>query len=265
MLRHARRLAAIALLALSTSACRAYDRDALARWLDAGRDADAHADHDVGTTDATGVDARDVAEAGRDLDAHDAPAEDSGFDAPPNEGAEDMPDTGPDLDATADATDAADISMPATNQVTNGSFETGGAGWRGPWYFNVRSPASGAITEDATERTAGSFSARATVTQAAPDDWWWVQLVQPRLHLERGQTYVVSFSMKVSEPRRVNAMIQQQSAPYGVYWSTDLWLSTSWQRFVFTVLAMNTDDVQIAFNLAESAGTVWIDDVSVSP
>jgi hypothetical protein len=80
-----------------------------------------------------------------------------------------------------------------------------------------------------------------------------------------GHTYTVSFWAKASSSRTDDFVMQQVGSPSTLYLHNTMSLTTSWQHItaIFTPTTSNSN-VFIGFNLGQTTGTVWLDNVSVS-
>jgi hypothetical protein len=158
-------------------------------------------------------------------------------------------------------TPTASASSVIPNLLTNYSYEAGIS----PWVWLTKSRAKGSVVKDTGTYAIGSASAKVNITNSDNKDWY-LQLGQKGLSMNSGQTYTISFYAKASKDRSLSIIIQQDYAPYKEYFNTKLSLNTSWQKFKYTYKPDVTDKkIWIAFNLAETIGQVWIDDVYFCP
>jgi hypothetical protein len=149
-----------------------------------------------------------------------------------------------------------------SNRLQNGSFEGGSLT---PWYLRVRPGAAATVTLDTSTATQGAASARADVTQSSTD--WYAQLIQD-VALTSGQTYNLSFWAKASTARTMTYALQSGVAPdYPVYYQNTVALTTNWQYFTvtYTDSASSDPNAFLSFHLAQATGSIWIDDVSLTP
>lgn len=149
-----------------------------------------------------------------------------------------------------------------TELLTNRSFESG----LPPWVTASFAGAQANWSLDSSTRTDGAQSLRSVITTPGAE-WWHVQVVQGGLGIEAGQTYRVRFDAKASAPGPVGVSVMQNHNPWnslGLY--EDIELATGWQSFtaVFTA-SMDEADARLAFDLGQTARTVWIDNVSLTP
>ena len=165
----------------------------------------------------------------------------------------------PDTNTTYTATYAA----TGGNVFQNAGFEST-SGWPSPWRWTVYSPAQATLARDATDFASGTAAARINVTAASRD--WHVQLLQPNVPLRANSAQTLSFSAKASASRTVRVAFQRNSAPYPVYFRRTFTLTTTWQRYSVTFTPTVTDlKALFNFNVGLAAGTVWIDDVELTP
>jgi len=166
------------------------------------------------------------------------------------------------LDAAQSVTATFTAATSSTaNLLRNGSFDATGTGWLSPWTFRNT---GGSIAQDTSVKTQGAASARVTVT-AASTSYHLVQLRQGGIPLVAGKTYTIDFWAKASAARNVEVLLQHVASPYTVRFRRTVTLTTSWQRYVLSYTApMSDPNVQLAFNLAQATGQVWLDGASVT-
>lgn len=150
----------------------------------------------------------------------------------------------------------APTSAPA-QLLQNGSFENGLTSWN----FNSTAPAVGKITTVTNTKTQGTYSAKVVVTKASTNRWY-VQLMQNNLSLIAGKKYTVSFWAKASKNLTIENTIQQAGGAWTVYSANQSALTTNWKLYTYSFTAPTTATAQLAFNLAKTVGTVWIDNVA---
>jgi hypothetical protein len=153
-------------------------------------------------------------------------------------------------------------SQAATDSglIQNGSFEDGVA----PWLINVRT-GGGSIFLDSSTSFDGAYSAQIHVDEASADGSWITQLQQVGLALTAGQAVTVGFSAKAEAPRPIDWVLQRNSPPWTTYGGTMIPLGTDWTKYSFTVTPDESPpDAFFAINLADAAGHVWVDTVSVT-
>jgi hypothetical protein len=149
----------------------------------------------------------------------------------------------------------------ATNLVFNASFERTGSTWLDPWALTVKSGSGATITQDASAKTTGLYSAKVAVTSTTGSPWL-VQLSQPNVAIAAGQRYEVAFSAKASTGRTIQAAVQQTLSPYTTYASQTFTLTTGWTRYTYSFTSSATQsNTSLRFNLAATTGSVWIDNV----
>lgn len=153
-------------------------------------------------------------------------------------------------------------SPPATEMLTNGSFESGIP----PWNPATFAPAAATFTTDTATFTDGARSLRAQVTAVDGTDWH-VQISQGGLNIVAGQVYRLTFDAKVSSGGGFGVSVMQNHDPWdglGLWGWADA--TTTWQPFeyIFTATAGDTDG-RVGFDLGQSVRTVWIDNVSLQP
>jgi glucose/arabinose dehydrogenase len=154
--------------------------------------------------------------------------------------------------------------------ATSNSFQDPGFeqnipfGYPGPWRSSVTSPATATVTRDTSNPASGAASARIDVTTASRD--WHVQLLQPNVPLTGNQVETLMFSARATGNRTIRVAFQRNSAPYPVYIEKTFSVTTAWQTYTLTFTPTTTDAKTLFnFNLGIATGSVWIDDVTLSP
>lgn len=145
----------------------------------------------------------------------------------------------------------------STEKIKNGSFESALTNWS----FVSTSPAAGSVTTTTSTKTLGNYSAQVTVTKASANKWY-VQLMQNSLPLTAGRTYTVSFWAKASKSLSIDNDVQQSGGNWTVYSTKTFTLTTAWKQYTYTFTAPVSVTSQLAFNMAKTTGTIWIDNVS---
>jgi hypothetical protein len=165
----------------------------------------------------------------------------------------------------AQPTPAPDTPTPgptAPNLLQGGSFEN--TDTLDPWYFTVNYPAAGNATIDRTTYSSGHASARINVTRADNRNSWNVQFGQSHVAFQKGHTYTITFAAKASANRTGQLDIQLDAYPWTEYLKQNFTLSTNWQQYSYTFTPpTNIANAEFNFNLGQSRGTVWIDNVTV--
>lgn len=156
---------------------------------------------------------------------------------------------------------AAQAVTQAVCVLTNGNFE--GASFD-PWYLQLRNGAQGTLTAD-TGTNGTAKSARIVITQLGANPWD-AQYNHPSVALVTGKKYALSFWARASSARTIALTLQQFDAPFIEVWTGSAQLTTAWQQFNIVVdypfSAVTTTPI-FRFNLGQSTGTVWIDEVSL--
>lgn len=141
--------------------------------------------------------------------------------------------------------------------IKNNSFENGLI----DWYFNTTTPASGRVITTTSTKVDGKSSAQVTITKTSKNTWY-VQLRQVGVPLVAGKNYTVTFWAKASKNMTLENDVQQVGGKWTVYNAKRFGLTTKWQLFAYNFKAPATATSQMTFNLAKTAGTIWIDKVT---
>ena len=144
------------------------------------------------------------------------------------------------------------------NLLINNSFENGLA----PWNFYAQSPAAGTATTTKTTKQDGTAAAQIVIAKTSPD-LWRAQLTQGNLSLLAGKSYKVTFWAKASKNTTMQTVVQQVGGNWTVYSSQNVSLTTNWKQFTYTFKPATTSIDQLAFNMAKTQATIWLDDVSI--
>jgi hypothetical protein len=158
--------------------------------------------------------------------------------------------------------DAQMIGELGSNMLTNGSFEGAGSSWLDGWTTSGQSPAVFTVSQDNSTSESGQASAKVTVSTASPLTSWYANLSQSGLSLTIGTTYTLSFWAKGTSGEGMVASVVQAFPwhPFGNYFN----LTSNWQQYTVALTPSATSPAKIEFDLAQSQGTIWIDDVSLS-
>ncbi|MES2875704.1 MAG: carbohydrate binding domain-containing protein [Bacteroidota bacterium] len=119
----------------------------------------------------------------------------------------------------------------------------------------------GTVTTTTSTKVLGNYSAQITVTKASANKWY-VQLMQNNLPLTAGRKYTVSFWAKASKSLQIDNDVQQSGGNWTVYSTKTFTLTTAWKEYTYTFTAPASVTSQLAFNMAKTTGTIWIDNVS---
>ena len=148
-------------------------------------------------------------------------------------------------------------TLTSAEMVRNGSFESALTNWN----FVSTNPAAGSVTTTTSTKVLGNYSAQVTVTKTSPNKWY-VQLMQNNFPLVAGRTYTVSFWAKASKSLTIDNDVQQSGGNWTVYSTKTFTLTTAWKQYTYTFTAPSSITSQIAFNMAKTNGTIWIDNIS---
>lgn len=155
---------------------------------------------------------------------------------------------------------ASPLALQTPNLVSNGDFESGTVGWT----LDNTSPAADTLSLDTTTVASGTASARIEVTQVAPAPPRDVALHSNVGAVVGGQTYTLSYWIKGSAGQTVQAALQQNVSLWTTRAFQQVVLTGQWQHYLLTFTAPTSEsDLKAQFNLAGSAGTVWIDGVAL--
>jgi hypothetical protein len=146
----------------------------------------------------------------------------------------------------------------------NGDFEQSSPGWPAPWSLFSSAAITAAVDFDAGTAVGGAGSARIVVTRAAPGISWDLSLSQQGVTLIAGTTYTLTFYAKSTAGLPIMAAVQETVDPWTARAKQWFTLTSAWQQYVMTYTAPVTEStIKVQFNLAQSVGTLWLDNVSL--
>jgi hypothetical protein len=111
----------------------------------------------------------------------------------------------------------------------------------------------------------GTASARIEIASTS-DTFWHIELAQYERMLQQGTTYSVSFWAKSDAPRSIVLSASKGGPDWRSYglWQR-VFLDTDWKEYTLSFKASETaSDARIQFQVGESTGTVWLDDVRLA-
>ena len=143
--------------------------------------------------------------------------------------------------------------LHAQNLVPNGGFESGMTGWT-----NARSGSgSASFSLESSLQYVGTNALKVVVTNPGADSWNVESRGPTFTNLGAGQSVSITFRARAATAGAKLRVVMQNAS----YSQTEFTLSTAWTRYVLTHTTLETSP-QFKFNY-RSAGTVWIDEVSV--
>ncbi len=142
-------------------------------------------------------------------------------------------------------------------------FASGSSGWVVQSFEGARAT----VSSEASSATSTGTAARVNIANTAGAIWD-VQLSRAGLSLQNGQLYDLSFSLKGTAGTQVRAdLIQDQSAYTFYQVAGNFNAQPAWQKVAATFQASvsNAGHVQLNLDVGAVTGTVWIDNVSLTP
>ena len=149
--------------------------------------------------------------------------------------------------------------LETPDQVMNGGFEDGLAGW---WlWVNEKAGAAARIDVEPTSGISGTAAVHIVVTR--PAEPWDVQLQQFEKTTVAGTSYTLSFWARSEVTRTLSARIAQHPPPGTDYgFAVHAKVTPQWQHFHLTnVPNVTADDGEIEFHVGADAGELWLDDI----
>jgi len=120
------------------------------------------------------------------------------------------------------------------------------------------------INVDSNYVLSGQHSAYIDIA-AASGTAWRLQLGQQGLDMRANKTYKVSLEAKAESPRSVILTLQLRRAPFDVYWSETIQLTTTKQTFTFEHINSLVDSDYLGFilRIGNSDVNFWMDNIIV--
>ncbi len=149
--------------------------------------------------------------------------------------------------------------LETPDQVMNGGFEDGLAGWW--WWVNEEAGAAARIDVEPTSGISGTAAVHIVVTD--PAEPWNVQLQQFEKTTVAGTSYTLSFWARSEVTRTLSAKIAQHPPPGTDYgFAVHAEVTPQWQHFHLTDMpSVTADDGEIEFHVGAAAGELWLDDI----
>lgn len=137
------------------------------------------------------------------------------------------------------------------------------------WYLYADSGSGyeATVNADTADKHAGDASARIDITQTQTGSDWQIQFSYQPFALQQGKDYTLTFWAKANKNR--SAMVWAHHYEEGVGWKPDLSfdtinLTSEWKKYILPTTALNTlNSSQLVFGLAQTTGSVWLDDVQL--
>jgi hypothetical protein len=122
------------------------------------------------------------------------------------------------------------------------------------------------ISQDTTTAADGNASARIDIAASAGENWR-ILFSQTNRMVEANVVYDVRFWARADRPRMITVNTQKDAPDWRGYglW-VDQALTTEWREYRLSFMAPeNASDARLGFNLGVAPGTVWIDNVRITP
>ncbi|MBN2416587.1 carbohydrate binding domain-containing protein [bacterium] len=145
--------------------------------------------------------------------------------------------------------------VPFANQVTNGDFSDGDAGWE----LTAHYPAAGTGGADEGEY-------RAAISNGGINPWD-IHVGQTGFTIEKGKEYTLSFDAWAAAPRQISPLVGMNSDPWTVYsGGNPVLISMQRQTYRLTFIMEQATDMaaRCGFDIGGSSDDVSIDNVYLS-
>jgi len=153
--------------------------------------------------------------------------------------------------------------LQGSNLVKNPDFETD---IKENWVQEVHKGAKAGFSVDPMEKASGEYSLRADLEQVSGEGYF-VQFKQLGIRLQKNKNYELSFKARSDKEREISVSFGMEKSPWTNYGlGQTVALGQKWEqyRILFTANADTDDNTRLSFILGKTAGTVWLDDVSLS-
>jgi hypothetical protein len=148
--------------------------------------------------------------------------------------------------------------------VTNNSFEQNLDNWN--LWDTPEEGYDAEITLDTNNPAEGAASARIDIAATAGENWR-ILFSQTNRTVEANVVYDVRFWARADRLRMITVNTQKDAPDWRGYglW-VDQALTTEWREYRLSFMAPeNASDARLGFNLGVAPGTVWIDNVRITP
>ena len=142
----------------------------------------------------------------------------------------------------------------APDASTNPGFETSVTTG---WTFVAGVPAT--LTRDATTAAVGTASAHVSIPTAGDYDWRVNFSTTGTIGVVAGGTYCATFWAKASSPRQIPVILSLAGGGEIARRTVDL--TTQWRQYQVVWISNTSGQARLAFFLAATPGSVWLDDV----
>ena len=140
--------------------------------------------------------------------------------------------------------------------ITNSDFETGTDGWAG-W-------GNGSTMERSAEGEGyGDTGFAFTFTNPSTTNFWEAQIAYDLPTLEMGESYVLNFKVKANTAGTLRAELQSPS-DYSSDGLGSFNVSEDWEEYTLETTITKEDRERLVISYGDFAGTVYIDDVTLS-
>ncbi|MGO8837117.1 MAG: LamG-like jellyroll fold domain-containing protein [Limisphaerales bacterium] len=158
------------------------------------------------------------------------------------------------------------VSLPgltATNLIVNGGFENP---LSDSWSGDAATGCTAVFSQQTANAAVGNACARIDVSQTTGIDWN-IELAQYNRSLIQGVSYDDTFWARADTNRYITVCSQKGSPNWDNYGLYQLvWITTNWQQYTVSFTANATvSDARLQFFVGASTGTVWLDDVHLTP
>lgn len=117
-----------------------------------------------------------------------------------------------------------------------------------------------------TDPYAGAKCAQVEVTNATGTSWH-IQWKQINITIKKDSLYTVSFAGRADASRPVSVVLQRNSSPYEVFYSSGFQLGPAWKVYEFSFASQTTitNGVKLSISLGSEKGIYYFDEIHMYP
>lgn len=149
----------------------------------------------------------------------------------------------------------------SVERIQGGDFE--GSVLNTNWQIEMHNGARFSYSTTTSEKYRGLRCMEMNVQNVTGTDWH-IQFKHVNFSFKKDVNYILKFAAKADKSRAISASLMRNDAPYTWFGGQQLNLTTDWQTFLmsFTPNEDITNIGRLTFNLGQTTGKVWLDEVS---
>mgnify|MGYP003877703987 CR=1 FL=1 len=144
------------------------------------------------------------------------------------------------------------------NQISNTEFDYG----TDEFNLGAYNGGSATLTVDNTNKLSGANSGKITINSIGPD-YYNVEVSTQGFRVENDDKIRVSFDARADANKNIEVALQLREAPWTVYWTQSIDLTTSSQSFLFDNIELDvfSENVGLVFKVGGDATDMYLDNV----